>query len=285
MQINQKTLFLLFISLFVFSCHSPQTENSVIAKVGNSILKTEDFATVFGITPDKLENEAELENLIHRWIDEEILFQTAISKGFAGKPEIQEEMKKIRRSIIINYYLDEEMKNIPEISEQRLLEYYNENMDDFAWSETEYKYSYLICNKRKSALAFLREIRKGKGFAEIVEKNHPAIVLNKKWDSGYLPIEKVIPEIKKILVQLKPGRVYGPVTSSSGYIVFKLEKKAAPGTVQDFQLVKDIIKQRLQEDWYSEHYQELLVSLKDTKNIEINMQNVHRLVEPDSAKQ
>jgi hypothetical protein len=109
--------------------------------------------------------------------------------------------------------------------------------------------------------------------------------LNKIWDSEYVVLERVIPSIQKNIVQVRPGTSYGPVASESGQIVFKLEEKHEAGSLRDIGLVKDIIKLRLQEEWFGEQYQQLLVSLRSEKPIEINgFMGLETSIGPDSIK-
>ena len=265
------------------SCSKNEKESPIVARVGESVLSLEQIINDVGSYSDSIFYGNELERYVYRWINDEIFYQAGVAEGIVSLPVIQDELRKVRRALIINNYLEQKL-GIPEkIPEAQLREYYEENRDAFVRDKTEYRYSFLICKDRNQAQILLRDIRKDSSFAELVKKNHPEKVLNIIWDSDYVSLEGVIPSIQKIIERLNPGATYGPVASETSFVVFKLEEKFDSGSVRKFELVENKIKIRLQEDWYREQYQQLLVSLKNKKRTEIILQNAEKVIIPNTS--
>jgi parvulin-like peptidyl-prolyl isomerase len=268
---NSRKFLYLFVFILMISCKSQQESRSILAKVGEAYLTTEQVSHSIGARDSTDMSAEDLENYIHRWIDEELLYQAGVAEGIASSPEIQDELRKIRRMLIINRYLNNKLHGKQEFSDESLNQYYETHKEDFIRDQNEYRYSFLICKDRKAALSILRDIRRDSSFNRMIETHYPHDVLNKSWDSGYVTSNQIIPVLQKIMVQLRPGSSYGPVASESGLIIFRLEEKFKSGTIREMELVKEILKQRVQEEWYREQYQQLLVSLRNKKPVEIHL--------------
>ncbi len=271
-----KVIVVLFVILLSNSCDKNKTESPIIAKVGESVLLLDQILNSIGPQSDTLFYGKQLERYVFLWVDEELFYQAGVAEGFANSPEIQDELRKARRALIINNYLEKNLGEPTEIPEQNLDDYYQENQENFVRDEEEYRYSFLICKDKTYSQTVLREIRKDSSFAGLVKRDYPEKILNITWDSKYVPLERVIPGIQRTIKRLNPGATYGPVASESGFIIFKLEEKYDPGTVRDFDLVKEKIRRLLQEDRLREQYQQLLVSLRNKNEPEINLEKAEK---------
>ena len=260
-----KGAYFLFICLSLLSCGKEEKESPILARVGEAELSAEQLKNTLGA--DTTYSTNEMERYISRWVDNELLYQAALADGIESVPEIQDELRKVRRALIVNYFLDKELGSLSEITETRLLNHYEQNKEEFIRENDEYRYSFVVCKDRTFAQQLLKDIRAEKEFAEIIEESYPKKIINSIWDSGYVPLERVIPEIQRTIQRLKIGNSYGPVASSSGHIVFKLQEKFDEGTAREFDQVKELLKRRMEEEWYREHYQQLLGKLKTKKSI------------------
>jgi len=186
--------------ILIFSCNSEKESPTVLAKVGETALTLEQINAAIGLPDDSLAFNEDLEKYIRRWVEEEVIYQAGVAEGLASLPEIQDELRALRRTLIINYYLEKKLADVPEFSENDVFSYYEKHKDDFTREETEFKYSFLICKNRTIARSLLRDVRRDSSFEKIIEKNYPENVLNKTWDSEYVALERVIPSIQKNIV-------------------------------------------------------------------------------------
>jgi parvulin-like peptidyl-prolyl isomerase len=272
----------LLICFFIVSCGKENKESPILARVGEAELSFEQVKSTLGSDTSYTPNE--IESYISRWVDNELLYQAALAEGIGSLPEIQEELRSVRRALIVNYFLDKELGNLAEIPETKLLNYYEQNKEEFIRKNDEYRYFFVVCKDRTFAQQILKDIRAEKEFAEIIEENYPEKIINSIWDSGYIPLEQVIPEIQRTIQRLKMGNSFGPVASSSGHIVFKLQEKYDEGTEREFDQIKEFITRRLEEEWYREHYQRLLGKLKTKKSIFLDFNETEEPVSVDTSE-
>ena len=279
--IDFKVIVIVLVILLLNSCNKNKTESPIVARVGDSVLSLDQILKNIGSRSDTVFYGNELERYVFGWIDEELFYQAGVAEGFVNSPEIQDELRKVKRALIINNYLEKKLVESEEIPTKILDDYYQQHLETFVRDEEEFRYSFLICKEKTYSQTVLREIRNDSSFSGLIKRGYPEKILNNIWDSKYVPIERVVPGIQRTIKRLNPGAAYGPVASASGFIVFKLEEKYDSGTIRDFELVKEKIRRLLQEDRYREQYQQLLVSLRNMNEPEINLENAEKAIISD----
>ena len=249
------------------ACSHQQKESPVIAQVGPAKLTLDDLRDLEADSANADFMDDQIRSYVYRWVDRQVLYQAALAKKLDLRPDIRKELDQLRKDLIIQYFLDENLKQEPQISEADIQRYYDQHRDDFVRDVAEYRYFFLICKDRATANRIKRELRKGKTFEQVVKENYPDRVINQYWDSGYVPIEKVLPPVQRAVRTLKPGSLYGPVLSGGGAILIRLVERYDANSVRSLEQVRSEIEQRLRESYYREQYQKLLVSLKNRVKI------------------
>lgn len=257
--------------ILLTGCEKKRESIPLIARVGNTTLTQIDIQEQLGITDSESINKDGLENYVYRWVDSEVIYQTAVTERIDRLPKIQVELERLRRDLIISYYVDSKLGNQPTVQENDLLTYYRQNKNDFARDFEEFRYSYLICRDEKIAQSVKAELRKGKKFEEIVAERYPNELFNRQWDSGFVRLEQAIQPLQKNIGRQSVGPLYGPVAAQGYHVVYQLVERYDAGSVRDLSLVRELIAQRLREGWYREGYQTLMAALKRNKNIDINL--------------
>ena len=274
----------IFMGLIGMACHSKKAVSPLLARVGQTTMTLEQFSSMLSNQALKVADARELENIVYRWIDSEVLYQSAEQEGILNLPEIRDELKKIERDLAINYFLNQKIGEQANITDKEISAYYEKSRDDFIRNHADYRYSYLICKDATIARSLLLLARQGDSFEQLVKENYPENVFNSMWDSGYLPLEQVIPELRRAIDRLPPGSFYGPVATESGAIFCQLVGKYEAGSIKDLKLVADQIRQRLREERYREQYQQLLISLKNKNKIELNPELLIQISVPDTSE-
>jgi len=251
----------------ILACSHPESNSPVIAEVGSARLTLDDLKAIEADSGNAAYLDDQIRSYVYRWVDRQVLYQAAMEKKLDLRPDIRNELERLRRDLIIQYFLDENLKSEPRISDEEIQRYYNEHQEDFVRDVPEYRYFFLICKSRKTANRLKRELRRGKSFEQIVKENYPQAVVNQFWDSGYVTIEEVLPPIQRVVRTLKPGSLYGPVLAEDGAILVRLVERYGAHSVRSLQQVRTEIEQRLKESHYREQYQKLLVSLKNKYKI------------------
>lgn len=254
------------------ACTGRNDNSPVVARVGHRTLTVKELRAML---PDTGHSPLELQvvrPLIYRWIDREVLYQAAEEARIGEREDIVRQLQQLRRDLLIEYFLADKIATLPEITEAEVKAYYDQNRDYFVRDYPEYRYFYLICKDRKTAIRLKRELREGKDFATLVSENYPQNVLNSEWDSGYVPLERVLPALQRIVPSLQPGTLYGPVMTQGKAVLIRLVERHKANTLKSLEQVRAEIEQRLREEKYREAYQQLLNSLKNKKRIEIHFE-------------
>ena len=278
-----KSILLISTILLFLKCNKPVDTSPMVAQVGNTPLTLIEIQKQLGKNGSELISTDYLQSYVYRWIDNELIYQSAISKGFDKLPFIQEGLQKLKRDLVISYYIEDKMSNLPPISEEDIAEYYQENQASFQRDYVEFRYYYLICKDRQTAQTVKAALTKGEAIENIVQKNYPENIFNNQWDSGYIPIENVILSLQRSIARQQTGSYIGPVAGEGGHILYQLVEKHERGSFRDIELVKNQIIQRLRERRYRERFKELMVSLKSNKKIELNLATLEKEVVPDTT--
>lgn len=284
MKRNNKKYFLLVIAfacLFI-QCNK-QTDNSpIVAQVGNSSLTLDELKSQLGNDNSELMSTDYLQSYVYRWVDNEVIYQSALTEGVDKLPLIQNELEKLKRDLIIGYYLDNQVSRSQDISEEDISRYYEENANSFKRNNMEYRYSYLVCKDRQTAQRVKTELNEI-GFETAVKNNYPQDIFNNHWDSGYVAIENVLLSLQKDIARQRISRIYGPVAGDGGFIIYQLVEKHDANSVRDISLVRDQIIRRLHEREYRGRYKELMVLLKSNKKIELNLVSLEEQINADTT--
>jgi len=253
--------------IFLGACSHQKAESPVIAQVGAARLTLDDLKAIEADSGSTDYLNDQIRSYVYRWVDRQVLYQAALDKKLDLRPDIRRELDRLRQDLIIQYFLDQNIDDHPQITEEEIQQYYVQHRDDFVRDFPEYRYFYLICKDRSTANRLKRQLRKGKSFAEIVKENYPEKVFNQFWDSGTVQIDQVLPPLQRMVRTLKPGSLYGPVLSNNAAILVQLVERYDSHTVRSLEQVRSEIEQRLKESRYREQYQKLLVSLKNRYKI------------------
>ena len=270
---------LFVLCLIMSGCKEQRQTSPIVARVNNSSLTLEEVKKRLSIDETGGINKGHFENYVYRWIDSEVIYQSAMAEKVDNLIQIQNELERLRRDFIIGYYIDSKLNMPQSIDEEDISKYYQEHQDDFIRDFAEYRYFFLICKDRKIAQALKVELRGGKTFAEISAGHYPDEVLNQIWDSEPVRFEQVIQPLQKSIGQRATGDIYGPVAAQGRHVIYQLVEKHDAGSTRDLEIAKELITQRLKERWYRESYQSLMVSLKSNKKIDLNLD----ILEQDSV--
>ncbi len=270
-------------SLLFLKCTKPVDTSPTVAQVGNTPLTLKEIKNQLGNNSSELISTDYLQSYVYRWIDNEVIYQSALSEGIDKRPFIQDELQKLKRDLVISYYIEDKISNLQAITEQDIAKYYQENQAGFQRDYAEFRYYYLICKDRQTGQTVKAALNNGETIESVIQKNYPENIFNNQWDSGYIPIENVIFSLQRNIARQQTGSFIGPVAGEGGHILYQLVEKHKAGSFRDIELVKNQIIQRLREKRYRERFKELMVSLKSNKKIELNLATLDKEIAPDTT--
>src|SRR3989339_182769 len=115
----------------------------IVAKVGGAILTLSDLQKRIPVEYSDFVTYEQNVDCVKRWIDAEILYQTALNEKLDQDPAIRERLEKVRKDILMSEMVSRLCAQSPDISEADLEKYYQQNSDRFTRKETEIKFVHL----------------------------------------------------------------------------------------------------------------------------------------------
>ncbi|RYL93044.1 peptidylprolyl isomerase [Sporolactobacillus sp. THM7-4] len=108
------------------------------------------------------------------------------------------------------------------VTDQDLRDYYNKNKNKLV----ELKASHILVKDLKTAKSIQQKLKNGEDFAKLAEASSidPGSK-SKGGELGWFKQTTMVPEFSNAAMKLKVGQISGPVKSSNGYHIIKLEGK------------------------------------------------------------
>lgn len=191
---------------------------------------------------------------------------------------LKDQMKK---DVAIQNYSTEYIKNI-KTSEDVLNKYYNDNKEEFRKEEV--RASHILIStqdaegkpladkekaeKKKKAEDILAKVKAGEDFAKLAKENSedPGSAKN-GGDLNFFGKGVMVPEFENTAFSLEKGKISDLVESQFGYHIIKVTDKI--NEINPFAEVKDQIKEKIEQEKFNEHINELQKKAKTEKNEDV----------------
>ncbi|GAI18053.1 unnamed protein product, partial [marine sediment metagenome] len=158
-----------------------------------------------------------------------------IKDNFSSPEEFNEALKAnnitpaqlkedIKRQLMINSIL-EETRNQISISDEELLEYYNENKESFLELEQVYA-RHILVETEEEANNLLLQLKEGlTDFAELAKEKSIGPSAPSGGDLGFFTRGQMVKEFEDAAFSLEPGEISDVVQTQFGYHIIKCEEK------------------------------------------------------------
>jgi len=257
---NHKGILLIPILLFLIQCGSEVNDSDVIAKVGNALLTKQELH-------DRMEKEGyppdQERTYVDRWIHRQLLYREALHQHLDQTDDIQEQLARIEKELLINKLLDRTYKEKIKLSEGEIRSYYEQNLSDFKVDETEVRIQHILCKTRSEANLALQEINTGEPFDNVAKSRSIDTFASRGGDMGYVKKDDLIPEIDRLAFRLLKNQVSPVIRSSFGYHIIKVIEKRSTGDSRPLSEVRPEIMQRLRVIKEGQVYYDLLYQLQN----------------------
>lgn len=265
------SLILLLVIISITTCEREVVEDrKVIVQVGNQELALEDLEDVIPQKQDELVTQEQIQNYIHRWIDNELIYQEALRLRMDESAELVKVLRRAEKEYLIDKLLDSLMTEHITIPEQEIINYYEMNKDNFIRGKTEIKALHILVPEIGEANSVRRRIIRGEEFDEVAREVSLDYKKKNRIELGYFSRDDVVPEIASSLFRWRVGSVTRPIKSEFGYHIFKIIDKKEPNTVKDYDEVRNEIIERLLAKRRDEMYKDFITSLKSKVEIKTN---------------
>jgi parvulin-like peptidyl-prolyl isomerase len=217
-----------------------------------------------------IDSPRERKNALNRLIDRYLLLHQALTTGLSVSDsefddalfESLEEMdtaprdmeqtrnleEQTRRRVIIRKYVHNYCFKSIEISEQQLLNFYEDQKEVFVIPETVHAAHILVCgsgpDSARKASRIRAEISTQEDFRRVCGTSSDCPSSPRCGDLGWFPRGRMISELEEVAFALQPGQISDAFKSRFGWhILLLIDRK--PAQIASFEDIKDSLKARL----------------------------------------
>lgn len=245
-------------------------QGNVLAQVGDEVITVGDFEEKIARLPENLRPLAEnnKEAFLDNLVAEILLYNEAVKKGVANNKETRELLAEAERKIMMARFVQEEVEDRINVSENDMKSYYDERKADFTSPET-YRASHILVRSMEEAVSIADKLNAGALFEELAKTHSMDVTNTRGGDVGYFSTGQMVPEFEDACARLNVGEISGPVKTQFGFHIVKLTDKKAPEPIE-YDKVKQRIDMMIRTEKRRELLEQLLTKLKSNKNIVLN---------------
>jgi parvulin-like peptidyl-prolyl isomerase len=166
----------------------------------------------------------------------------------AAGTTVDREMQQVRNELLFQKIFPEVVKDGPQVTDEQVLAYYNENIEQFTNAEEQRQVRHILVETEEEAIAVIARLDAGEDFAVL------AMELSTDTGSGaaggelgaYPSTESgLVPEFEVAMAALVAGERSGPVQSEFGFHIIEVTAIIPPGPMP-FDEIKDQLKEQYQ---------------------------------------
>jgi hypothetical protein len=262
-----KILFLFGVLVFT-ACSEEQKKDDFVARVNESYLTREDFAS---LADTSALNSAQKEQLIKNWIYKEVLFQAAKKEGITNREDylniLDKSSTELAAAMLIDDYVSKEKINY---SDEDLITYYESNKNYFRLNTDSYLINKVTFNNEYNAIKF-RSLALDSEWKKAVSAfvNDSSLIINTTSDlveeSNIYPVQ-----LSRIIKEFYPEEISIVITNKPGYYsIVQLLNKLGKESVPPFDIVKIKVEKRFLAEKKKVLLEEYLKNLYSQNEIEI----------------
>ncbi|MBO9356977.1 peptidylprolyl isomerase [Bordetella petrii] len=258
-----------------------------VARLGNLAVGQEEVTRLLRNLPQATraqlkEDRSALDQWLRTRLAEEALLAEAQRQGWKERPEVKELAQAAERQVVLQTYLDEVSQVAADYpSDKELQAAYDANKVQWT-SPAQYRVSQIflaapyqdaeaVAKVRKHAADIAKKARaKGADFTALVkEYSQDEATAAQEGDTGWAPLQQLVPEIRATVAALDKGAVSEPVQSQAGFHVLKLADFREQ-TTPELGAVREQLRQALRRQRKAAVAQAYLKGLVDAGTLSID---------------
>jgi hypothetical protein len=263
-------LIVLTTAILAGGCSRDLPPRVVVARVGDATLTLADLRNY---VPEEVllrVSRSDLLGYANQWIRSELIYQTAVSMGYARDSRVRARLREVERDIIVNTFLEDELDMGPFIAEAEISAYHANNEDAFRREEDEIQLSLLWFSERDFAERGRTAIASGATFQQVASDT-TYHVMSTDLDPRYLAREDMGEGLAAAAFRLQAGALSRPTEINGMYAVMQVNDRKEAGTIRALWEVRDDIQARLASDLREMTLETLLVGLLDQSEVSVNV--------------
>jgi peptidyl-prolyl cis-trans isomerase C len=242
----------------------PGRRGGEIVRVGSAVLTESDVENLLPEGEKVPFTTEEKKIFVERWINQEILYQKAVSLGLLDDPRVRARLRSLEQEFLADHIVFLELRDRTWVTEKEIEEDYERHKREYVY---EYRVSHILVNTIESAEE-VKELLATKSFTWVA--NHYSVdpAAKRGGDLGYLTKGNMITEFESVIFKMKPGEISDIVKSDFGYHIIKLIGMREAQVKVSLDDVREQIMNELVMEKREKAYMDFLSSLKTAADIE-----------------
>lgn len=247
----------------------------LVAQVDNSFLVMDELN--FSV-PEGFDEESALalrKQVINKWVEDEVFYQTALKEGFDLSKQEEYLIKDYTRSLLIKRFLDSRLNMEYRIPEKEIEDYYQANRSQFVADKDEVHLVHLLVSHRDNAI--FSEISGSSDLQAIIKKyyfDEKSTPERPNGDLGYVRTSDLPKEFINAISGLKTGAISKPVQTEQGFHFLQLKHWQKAGSLYDLPQVHDEIIIRLEKKYRDQELERIHRELKEDYHIQTYLSKI-----------
>ncbi|MEN3931679.1 peptidylprolyl isomerase [Microvirga sp. W0021] len=200
--------------------------DAVIAK-GNGFTVTEkELAEMMNdpsLGADSLPEDQKREALINYLIDLKAVSQLAAASKLDQAPEFAKKIADLKQQLLVQTYLDEEVKKL--VTPEEIRKLYDETTKEMK-PVPEVRARHILVKTEDEAKAVVARLKKGDDFAKVAaELSQDPGSKDSGGELGFFSADRMVAPFSEAAFKLEPKQISAPVKSDFGWHVIEVEEK------------------------------------------------------------
>ena len=254
--------------LAIAACSKEQKKDDFVARVNDSYLTREDFAS---LADTSNLNSAQKEQLIKKWIYQEVLFQEAAKEGITKDKDYLNIIKKssyeLAAAMLIEKYESSEEINY---SDDDLINYYESDKNYFRLNSDSYQLNKVSFSSEDKAIKF-RRLALDSDWKKALNVFVSDSSLIKNAESVFVEENNIYPtQLSRIIKDFYPDEISIVIAEKPGYYsIVQLLNKYNRQSIPPFEIIKSKVEKRFTAEKKKLLVEEYLKDLYSQNEIEI----------------
>ena len=246
-------------------------ENGALAVVnGKEITQQDVYMFLNELGPEmamQFQSAEGIKKIVEELVNQELLYLEAVENGFENDEIFKKELERIKANILKQYAINKLLSDI-KVTEEEIINYYNEHKEYFNVPET-VRASHILVNDEKKANEIVDEIKGGLSFEDAAKKYSTCPSKEIGGDLGEFIRGKMVKEFEDAAFKLEVGVVSEPVKSQFGYHIIKVQYHNEEG-ISTLDKAKDKVTKQVLGLKQQERYLSKTEELKEKYEVKMN---------------
>lgn len=224
--LNIQIVWILLPGLVLLGCHWKDSDDSVLARVGDAKLT---FDQLKHYDPQGLMTPEQQRQWVKEWVNREVLYQDAMALGLAEKPEVAWSLQSARQKILSQAYLNHMELQLEDPEEGELEAWYQRNGSSYLRAADEYFLSDIRFSSGKTAWQQVSDRVQFK-FTPWPDTLYDSSDSSQITILPYRTLDRIDSCFHEKLPKLKVGRYSLPVRCQDDYRMIRLDSLRLEGS-------------------------------------------------------